>query len=317
MRHSSPVRAFDFNYDYLDLVICGQNDGTVTAWNTKLNYTIMSVLPDPTWSSKNANIQSWDDIEKHHTGAILAARVSANGLFLATGSEDYTCKLWYVLSLRKDPNELAKEEEARNLYHSRLNGCINVLDESLGDQLQFKEYTHLKMGEAPFSNVQSIDLRFTFIHDAPVLAVRFSSESNVLVTGSLDSTCKIWSTKSGNQLFQINLPGPISHIYIDYQSNIYCGCQNRIVVFNAQFYSKDHELPIYWQDAEIKSTIQRSLIEETHQEKELTHQEKVSSMESLKNEISSSLYNLFSEYPEIDTGQIYRNMRLVLLFKSV
>lgn len=71
----------------------------------------------------------------------------------------------------------------------------------------------------------------------------------------MDSTCRLWSTRRGEQLFQINLPAPVTHIQVDLNQNIYCSCLNRLVVFSTKSLFKEQELPHYWQDSAIQKMI--------------------------------------------------------------
>lgn len=253
MRHSSAVRTFDFNYDNLCLCVCGQTNGTITAWNTKFSIRIDNIIPDPLWSGDKgeSNLLGWADKYKNHTGAILSARLSPNHVYLASGAADNTCKLWQVISYRKELDFVQKELKETEKHYAMLNGYINVLDESFNEQLEYKEFTSLKIGEVPLDIGYHADLRYTFRHDGPVLAVRFTTDSNIVVTGSMDSTCRLWSTKRGEQLFQINLPSPVSHIQVDFNQHIYCACLNRLVVFSTKALFKEQELPTYWQESVI------------------------------------------------------------------
>lgn len=70
--------------------------------------------------------------------------------------------------------------QAADEYDRKLNGCINVLDSTYDIQLEMKDYESLKVGEVPISSGHQAELAFTFRHDAPVLAVRFSVDSKFL-----------------------------------------------------------------------------------------------------------------------------------------
>jgi WD40 repeat protein len=249
MRHSAAVRSFDFNYDNMNLCVCGQTDGSITVWNTQHSLRIDNIIPDPQWtpSKGEASLIAWADKHKNHTGAILTTRLSANHMYLASGAADNTCKLWMVTSYRKELDYVQRELKETEKHYKNLRGYIDILDESYNEQLEFKEFTLLKIGEVPLDIGYHADLKFTFRHDAPVLAVRFTTDSNLVITGSMDSTCRLWSTKRGEQLFQINLPAPITHIQVDLNENIYCSCLNRLVVFTTKALYKEQDLPTFWQ----------------------------------------------------------------------
>jgi WD40 repeat protein len=112
----------------------------------------------------------------------------------------------------------------------RLEGLIDVLDEDLDNLLFENELTGLKLDEVPLSPGYHADLKFTFVHEAPILSIAFTMNSDILVTGSIDSTCSIWSSRRGEALFQINMPGPVTLIRIDYEDKLRFFCETRILV---------------------------------------------------------------------------------------
>ncbi|KAJ3339564.1 hypothetical protein HDU91_000993, partial [Kappamyces sp. JEL0680] len=99
---------------------------------------------------------------------------------------------------------------------------------------------------------------FTLLHEAPVLCAAFSINSDLLITGSMDSTIRIWSSRRGEPLFQINLPDPPLHLEVDYQDRLYSSCSNRILVFTIKPLFKENELPNYWQTSEIQKKLSES-----------------------------------------------------------
>jgi len=56
---------------------------------------------------------------------------------------------------------------------------------------------------------------------------------SILYTGSIDSTCRLWSTRKGEMIFQVNLPAPPQSLYISPgtpNDMLYITCQNRLLV---------------------------------------------------------------------------------------
>ena len=100
--------------------------------------------------------------------------------------------------------------------------------------------------------------RFTLNHEAPVLSVAFTKNSDMIVTGSLDSTVRIWSSRRGEPLFQINVPDPVPQVKLDYSDNLYCSCSNRILIFNIKPMFKEAEMPNFWKKGEMKKKISQS-----------------------------------------------------------
>ncbi|KAI8930281.1 WD40-repeat-containing domain protein [Entophlyctis helioformis] len=257
MRHPSAIRSFDFNYDRPELVVCGRSDGHVTVWNVQHSLRIDNIMPDPSWMqhTNEENLMAWADKEKNHTGSVLCVRLSPNGRFLATGATDHTCKIWNVTSYRKELDAVQKELQQTEAYIRKLNGYIDVTDPSYDEQLKYQEFSVLKLGETPLSSGYHADLRCTLRHDAPVLCVRFTCNSDITITGSMDATCRLWSSRRGDLLFQINTPAPVTLIQVDLRDFVYMSCQHRLLIFGVKAMFKEDDLPTYWQGPEIKNIV--------------------------------------------------------------
>ncbi len=88
-----------------------------------------------------------------------------------------------------------------------------------------------------------------------MLCAAFSTNSDLVVTGSLDSTVRIWSSRRGEPLFQINIPDPVTCIKLDYHDRLYCNCANRMLIFKIKPLFKEADLPNYWQHGEIAKNL--------------------------------------------------------------
>nr|KAJ3419641.1 hypothetical protein HK105_006707 [Polyrhizophydium stewartii] len=185
MRHPFAVRSFDFNYETPELVVCGRGDGHVTVWNVQHSLRIDNIMPDPEWMhhTTEENLLAWSDKDKNHTGSILCVRLSPNGRYLATGSTDHTCKIWNVTSYRKHLDTVQRELQQTEAFLRKLNGYIDISDPSYDEQLKYQEFTSLRIGEVPLSSGYHADLRCTLRHDAPVLCVRFTCNSELIAHG--------------------------------------------------------------------------------------------------------------------------------------
>jgi WD40 repeat protein len=53
----------------------------------------------------------WAEWDRGHSGSINALQVAPNGWLLATASSDCTCKIWNILSYRKDVGLISQEME--------------------------------------------------------------------------------------------------------------------------------------------------------------------------------------------------------------
>ena len=163
----------------MDLVVAGQADGHISVWNTDYMMRLDNISPDPDWVKEDGSdsLVGWANRFSHHSGAILSVRLSPNHHYLASGSSDHTCKLWVISSYKKDIEQVMNEMKETENHYKRLNGYIDVLDESYNEQLENKEFTSLRIGEIPLAIGYHADLKYTFQHEAPVLSVRFTTDS--------------------------------------------------------------------------------------------------------------------------------------------
>ncbi|KAJ3276915.1 hypothetical protein HK104_003585, partial [Borealophlyctis nickersoniae] len=337
IRHPAAVRCFDFNYDRPDRIICGRSDGHVTAWDADTTLQIDDIIPDPDWMQDGTenNLMAWADKERHHTGAILCVRISPNNRFLATGATDNTCKLWNIASYNKEYNGVQQELQESREVAAKLDQYIMVSDDSYDIQLKNKDFDGLKIGEVPMAMGYHGDLLFTFRHEGPVLSVRFNNMSDIIITGSMDSTCRLWSARRGDLLFQINVPAPVSSIAVDERDDMYCICQNRLLIFGIKAHSKEEDLPTYWHKQEVSNIISgMKQVEEEEEEGEnvqLGPEEEDESelpvgdteeggqqrmtIPQLRTMIShglvlpSFLETLLNQYKSVDSHQLVANMR--------
>lgn len=254
MRHPSAVRTFDFNYTKPDLIICGCNDGRVAAWNLNQNVKFDEILPETELIAlgMESNATNAPSSDTHHFGSILHVKLSVDRQLMATCSSDDTCKIWKIDSYQKDNSEVTQALLETEELSQKLNGMIDVLDETFDSQLTFTERQTLKIGDLPINSGYHADLKFTLNHEAPVTCAAFSKNSDLVITGSLDSTVRIWSSRRGDPLFQINIPDAVQSIKMDYKDTLYVSSINRILVFSVKPMFKEQELPNYWMKNEMK-----------------------------------------------------------------
>jgi hypothetical protein len=75
----------------------------------------------------------------------------------------------------------------------------------------------------------------------------------------MDATCRIWSSRRGEQLFQINLPSHVNIIKVDYDDYLHFCCSNRLLTFKLTPTFKEADLPNYWQNSEIRKMIHQTV----------------------------------------------------------
>jgi len=240
--HPASVRTFDYTHSKPFRFICGRVDGYCTSWDFEKREIIDNIIPEPTWNAKKneANRGGWINVESNHTGSILCLRISPNKRLLATGCMDFTCKLWNIASYSKDTETVKQDRLKENID---FNGLIDI---TLPYQ---KDGFGIRIGEVPFTTGFHADIMFTFRHEAPVTILEFNSESDILYTGSIDSTCRLWSTRKGKMIFQVNLPAPPQSLYITpglSNDILYITCQNRLLVLDVKSPTQEKDLPVYW-----------------------------------------------------------------------
>ncbi|ORX56127.1 WD40 repeat-like protein [Piromyces finnis] len=240
--HPASVRTFDFTHSNPVRFLCGRVDGYCTAWDFERKEIIDNIIPEPTWDAmkKEVNRGGWINLESNHTGSILSLKISPNKRLLATGSADFTCKLWNIASYGKDTETVKQDRLKENIDFN------NLIDITLPYDI---DGFGIRIGEVPFTTGFHADIMFTYRHEAPVTIVEFNSTSDILYTGSIDSTCRLWSTRKGELIFQINLPAqPQSLIVTPGLPNdmLYVTCQNRLLVFDVKAPTQEKDLPVYW-----------------------------------------------------------------------
>ncbi|ORX81866.1 WD40 repeat-like protein [Anaeromyces robustus] len=240
--HPASVRTFDFTHSDPSRFICGRVDGYCTTWDFEKKEVIDNIIPEPTWNEKKneANRGGWINPESNHTGSILCLKIAPNKRLLATGSMDFTCKLWNIASYSKD-TETVKNERLKEYID--FNGLIDIT------YPYEKERLGIRIGEVPICTGFHADVMFTYRHEAPVTILEFNRTSDILYTGSVDSTCRLWSTRKGELIFQINLPDHPQSLYVTpglSNDMLYVTCQNRLLVFDVKAPTQEKDLPIYW-----------------------------------------------------------------------
>ncbi|KAI8904591.1 hypothetical protein DFJ77DRAFT_244630 [Powellomyces hirtus] len=263
MRHPSAVRCFDFNYAHPERIVCGRSDGNTSTWDTNYSLLLDTIQPDPEWAmnAQEHSLMGWADPHKSHTGSILALQISPNNRLLATGATDHTCKIWSITSYAKNYKAVQQELEDAEMTSRRMNDLIRLEDEDEGIeyQKQIGDLGEWKIGDPPISTGYHGDLMFTYRHEGPVLAVRFNNSSSIVITGCMDATCRLWSTRRGDMLFQINVPAPVSSIFVDEKDDIYCVCQNRLLFFEIKANAKEEDLPSYWQRRSLERLTEEAI----------------------------------------------------------
>ncbi|KAJ3233678.1 Transducin beta-like protein 2 [Chytriomyces hyalinus] len=332
IRHPAAVRSVATFPEHPEKIVCGRNDGTITIWDLSVKGIVDNILPDPDWihDGEEQSLVGWYGIHKHHSGAIMAVAVSPNGKYLASAASDHTTKLWNVVSYNKNVEIVQAELLDANQKTRALDAYIDVFDDRYDAQIKLKEFAGLMIGEVPIPTGYHADLLFTYRHEAAVLSISFNAESDIVATGSMDATCRLWSCRRGDLIFQINVPSAVSQVaFCPFSNDLYAVCENRMLVFEVHPSAREEELPEAWRlnaeafysgdNTRVKNTPDRSFrIDEDEGEWDpavLADKKKVMNVEDLKQLIShglvlpSFLDTLLSQFSSVDAEKLFFNMK--------
>ncbi|CEP02629.1 WD domain, G-beta repeat [Plasmodiophora brassicae] len=187
---------------------CAMSNGCVSVWDLDNQARLCCIEADPDWARSQlgtATRSAWLDTSRSHSGPVLAAALSPNAAFLATGAADATVKLWSALSFKSDQGSVDAQRSSRKQAKSTVQLKESV--ESTMDDLVNGTESPITIGFHP-------TVLYTFRHEAPVDRVLFSRDSQYVFSCARDCTVKVWSTSTGQQAFQINLPSPASDLIL-------------------------------------------------------------------------------------------------------
>ncbi|KAI9221884.1 hypothetical protein BC828DRAFT_379849 [Blastocladiella britannica] len=246
LHHPTPVRSFAFADMHGSRLLAGRTDGTIDVWDTARVKILDSILPESDWQERELLSQlsgaghaailamfstklsgaagtGQDESAEHHSGSILHVALASSSVYLATCSTDKTCKLWEIHSYLKEDADVFEDPTWTDPTQR-----INVWDETLAGQLVDSE---MHVGNVDIKLGYHADLRHTLKHEDPVICAVFTSESDIVITSSLDCTIRFWSVRKGNLLFQINTPSCARHLIVDANNTLYAACGVRMLTF--------------------------------------------------------------------------------------
>lgn len=125
-----------------------------------------------------------------HSDVVNGVAFSPNGQLLASGSDDYTCKLWAV-SLKR---QIATFEHINNRNRSQ----IKAVDFSADNKLLATAGINVKLWDVNTRSEIS-----TLEHGRWVLAVAFSSDGRFLATGDENGQVNIWDVHTQKIVTQL------------------------------------------------------------------------------------------------------------------
>ena len=155
-------------------------------------------------AGENRTIKLWDlrndtvTTLRGHTATVNSVAFSPNGELLASGSDDYTCKLWNV----QDQQTIATLEHVTGRNRSQIKA---VAFSPEGQLLATAGW------QAKLWNVLNQQEIATLQHDQWVFAVAFSRDGQLLAAGDGEGIVKIWDVQKRQVIAQ--LEGDTTGVY--------------------------------------------------------------------------------------------------------
>lgn len=225
-RESCCIRSLD-SADDLKRLLTACTDGSVGIWDTTKRIKLGTMKPDQEWK-KNPEQHSnhgeimctsfiylfcflhltsqpiwktnfthefsgWVDSQRFHTGSLNMLKLSPNGNYMATASNDCTVKLWSMLSLRRHTDTVLHYQEQTAMRPNHLVPFEDDTPDSNGE-------------ERPLGTGFEGKLLSTLRHQGVCSHCIFSHDSELVIVASLDATVHVWTTETAQQVFVVNLP---------------------------------------------------------------------------------------------------------------
>ena len=190
-----------------------------------------------------------ESVRPAHDLAVLAVAFSVTGRTLATACGDGSCSVWAVASLvssvdgRRRPELL--EAEARRRAEQAAGGgrdLISIADHSAAEAEEEEE-------DEPLVGPACLQLVTRVGHERACTACAFSRDDTLLVTASLDTTIRVWSSLTGLLLFQINTPSPVYDMSLASDGTIVAASGTRLLSFALSWVAEQRSVPL-WAAAE-------------------------------------------------------------------
>jgi len=183
-------------------LICGGHSRPVPHLSysaiTDDGYFLVSACLDGKPMLRNGQSGDWIGTFLGHKGAVWAAAITDNALLAATGSADYTAKIWDTLS----------GECKQGFEHKRI---VRTVDFS-------KDGSTLVTGGQEklirvFDLQKAVELKSLPGHTEPIRVVQWLTDS-LLVSGGADNVLRVWDLKQGKEVTNVPTKGAIASIEI-------------------------------------------------------------------------------------------------------
>jgi WD40 repeat protein/serine/threonine protein kinase len=186
--HEGPVFSVSYSPDGL-FVATGGYDKRVLIWKPsdvrpydyrRLQSENGKVIPEPRFTALDG-----------HTGPVRSARYSTDGLFLISGSDDNTVRLWSTEGGQLVKSFRGHDGAVRAVAYARENA--QILSASHDNRIR-------KWDIGEYEEVRVLQGQILEGHVDAILSAGFSPNGQQIVTASRDRTARTWDAKSGQTL---------------------------------------------------------------------------------------------------------------------
>eukprot|EP01041_Mallomonas_annulata_P004381 gene4381-8724_t len=216
--HNGYITSTSFNFNGTR-IISASHDKTIKIWNVISNgihctleghsdwITSVSFSPDGNKAvsgSDDASIKIWDvntgeiiHTIMGHSGAVTSVSFSSNGQFILSTSSDCSIRLWNVLTGHEESFLEGHTECILCAIYSPNNN--NRIASGSEDKL-IKLWNVITSAATTTTTTTTITLQHEMTlegHNVPVLCLAFSSDGNMLISGSEDQQIRIWNVLDG------------------------------------------------------------------------------------------------------------------------
>jgi len=147
---------------------------------------------------RNGTTGDWIGTFTGHKGAVWAVHINSTALRVATGSADYTAKVWDALS----------GEELQTFTHSRIIKSVHFSSDSrkllTGGQDKVLRIFDLEKADAEPFKLEG--------HTDSVRVALWSNDNSTIISGGQDSQLRIWDVRTRKEVKSISSKSPITSI---------------------------------------------------------------------------------------------------------
>ena len=181
--HESEIWSISYSPDG-SRIVSGGLDKTVRLWNADTGAEIMTLRG-----------HGDSPLVAGFISPVASVAFSPNGKLIASGSYDYTVKIWNaitgteVMTMDKHSSlisDVAFGPDGKRFASASSDGTIRVCDVVAGSEL------HVLQG-----------------HEGEVVSIAFSPDGKRIVSGSKDETVRIWDTESGTEVQRLSIGGTV------------------------------------------------------------------------------------------------------------